>query len=95
MVKGSENVSSGGLWLKGHGLSEGSETLGRSSRVRRAAPRLQMQSVEPVVASYGLAKTATLTIPRHLVPPSTPQPMILTACAPMYALLRVVKTPDA
>ena len=40
----------------------GSETLGLSSRVLRAAQSLQMQSDEPVVSSYGLARTATLTM---------------------------------
>ena len=39
-----------------------SELLGLFSRVRRAASSLQMQSDEPVVASYGLAKTATLAM---------------------------------
>ena len=65
MVKRSEIVNLGGLWLEGHGLSEGSETLGRSPRVRRAAPGPQMQTDEPLVASYGPAKTATLTILQH------------------------------
>ena len=32
-------VDSGGLWREGHGAPEGSEVLGLSSRVRRAAPR--------------------------------------------------------
>ena len=40
-TKRGEVVSSGGVWLEGHGLSEGSEVRGLSSRVRRAAPRLQ------------------------------------------------------
>ena len=31
MVKRSETVNLGGLWLEGHGLSVGSETLGLSS----------------------------------------------------------------
>jgi len=62
MVKRSEIVTLGGLWLEGHGLSVESELLGLSSRVRRAASSLQMQSDEPVEASYGLAKAATLTI---------------------------------
>ena len=57
MVKRSEIGNLGGLWLEGHGLSEGSETLGLSSRARRAAPRLEMQTDEPVEARYGLAKT--------------------------------------
>ena len=49
---------SGGLWLEGHGLPEGSEALGLSSLVPRAAPSLQVRPDEPVVASYGAAKTA-------------------------------------
>ena len=66
MVKRSEIVDLRGLWLEGHGLSVGSETLGLSSRVQGAAQSLQMQSDEPVVSSYGLAKTATLTMLRHV-----------------------------
>ena len=62
MVKRSEIVDLRGLWLEGHGLSVGSETLGLSSRVQGAAQSLQMQSDEPVVSSYRLAKTATLTV---------------------------------
>ena len=62
MVKRSEVVSLGGLWLEGHGLPEKSETLGLSSRVRRAASSLQMQSDQPVVASRGATKTATLAM---------------------------------
>ena len=58
MVERSENGDLGGLWLEGHGLSVGSETLGLFPRVRRAASSLQMQTDEPVEASYGLAKTA-------------------------------------
>ena len=65
MVKRSEDGDLGGLWLKGHGLSVGSDLLGLSPRVRRAAPSLQMQSDEPVAASSGLAKTATLTMLVH------------------------------
>ena len=57
-VRRGELVDLGGLWLEGHGLSEGCETLGLSSRVRRAAPSLQMQADEPVEARRGLAKTA-------------------------------------
>jgi len=57
MVKRSENGDLGGLWQEGHGLPEISEVLGLSSRVRRAAQSLQMQPDEPVVASYGPAKT--------------------------------------
>ena len=87
MVKRSEIVHLGGLWLEGHGLSEGSEVLGLSSRVRRAAPRLQTQPEEPVVASYCLAKTATLTVLRRAsacIPPGTPlpaRPELLAAAA--------------
>ena len=58
MVRRGEIVDLGGLWREGHGLSEGSQTLGLSSRVRRAAPILQMQAVEPVEASCRLAKSA-------------------------------------
>ena len=49
MVKRDELVDLGGLWLESHGLPEKSETLGLSSRVRRAAPSIQMQSDESVV----------------------------------------------
>ena len=42
---------------EGHGLSVGSEVLGLSSRVRRAAPSLPMQPRQRMVARYGLAKT--------------------------------------
>ena len=62
MVKRSEIGNVGGLRLKGHDLSVGSDLLDLSPRVPRAAPSLQMQSVEPVVASYGATKTATLTM---------------------------------
>ena len=65
MAKRREIVNLGGVWLGGHGLSVGSEVLGLSSRVRRAAPSLQMRSYEPVEARYGLAKTAALTILRR------------------------------
>ena len=65
MVKRSEIVKSCGLWLEGLGLSVESETLGLSSRVRRAASSLQMQPEVPVVASYGPARTATVTAPRR------------------------------
>ena len=66
MVKRGENVNLGGLWQKGHGLSVGSEAKRPSSRVRRAASSLQMQSHEPLLASCGGTKTATLTM---LIPP--------------------------
>ena len=49
----------GAVWLYCHGFSVTAEALGLFSRVRRAAPSLQMQSEAPVVASYGAAKTAT------------------------------------
>jgi len=65
MVRRGEIVNLCGLWLDGHGLPEGSETLGLSSRVRRAAPSRQMRSDEPVEQSYGLAKTAALTMLRR------------------------------
>ena len=53
MVKRSETVNLGGLWLEGHGLSVASETLGLFPRVRRAAP-----SLPGTQSSYGLAKSA-------------------------------------
>ena len=62
VVKRDELVDLGGLWLESHGLPEKSETLGLSSRVRRAAPSIQMQSDESVVSRSGTAKTATLTM---------------------------------
>jgi len=49
-----EHGDLGGLWLKGRGLSVGSEATHRLSRVRRAAPGLQMQPERawwPAVAS--------------------------------------------
>ena len=58
MVKRSENGVLGAAWLQRHGLSVGSEVMGRSSRVRRAASSLQMQAHEPLVARYGATKTA-------------------------------------
>ena len=58
VVKRSENGDLGGVWLKNHGLSVGTEVMRLSSRVWRAAPSLLMQTDEPVEASYGLAKTA-------------------------------------
>ena len=57
MVERKENVTVGRLLLTGHALSVESDLLGLSSRVQRAAPSLQMQSVEPVVASCGATKT--------------------------------------
>ena len=44
------------------GLSVESEALGVSSGVHRAASILQMQSDQPVVASRGATKTATLAM---------------------------------
>ena len=67
MVKRSEIGEFGGAWRPGHGLSVGSEALGLSFRVNRAGASLQTQSVEPVVVSCGLTKTATLTmLPRKV-----------------------------
>ena len=62
MVKGSETGYFGAAWLQDHGLPVGSETLGVSPRVRRAAPSLQMQPEEPAAAGRGPTKTATLTV---------------------------------
>ena len=59
MVKGSETGYFGAAWLQDHGLRVGPETLGVSSRVRRAALSLQMQPEEPVVAGRGPTKAAT------------------------------------
>ena len=56
--RGGKNGDLGGLWLDGSGLLVGSETLGLSSRVRRAASSLQMQPDEPVVASCCATKAA-------------------------------------
>ena len=61
-VKRSENVSLGGLWPQSCGLPVRFEVMGRFCRVRRAASSLQLQPEEPVVASCGLTKTATLTM---------------------------------
>ena len=58
MVKRGEIGGFGAARLQGHGLPVGSETLGLSSRVRRAASSLPMQPAEPVVAKYGPTKTA-------------------------------------
>ena len=66
MVKRSKIVGLGGLWLQSYGLSVRSEVMGRFYRVRRAASSLQLQPEEPVVASCGLTKTATLTMLRDL-----------------------------
>ena len=62
MVRRSEMATWAACGWKVHGLSVVSEALGLSCRVRRrAAHSLQMQADEPVVASYGLTKTAALT----------------------------------
>ena len=58
MVKRDENGVLGAAWRWGHGISEGYVVLGLSSRVRRAASSLQMQSEAPIVARYSAAKTA-------------------------------------
>ena len=62
MVKRSVNGNVGGLKLESRGLSVGCEALGLSSRVRRAASRLQVQPEEPVVASCGPPKDGPLTV---------------------------------
>ena len=62
MVKRSEIGILGAAWRRSQGVSAESKMMGLSSRVRRAASSLQMQSEEPVVASYGPAKTAVLTM---------------------------------
>ena len=62
MVKRSEIGVLGAVLHRSHGLSAESEVLGLSSRVRRAASSLQMQSEETVLASYGPTKTAILTM---------------------------------
>ena len=58
MVKRSESVSLGGLWMKCHGLTMGPEVKGRFYPMRRAAPSLQMQPDELLVARYDATKTA-------------------------------------
>ena len=65
MVKGSEIGILGAALRRSHGFSAESEVLGLSSRVRRAASRLQRQSEETVLDSYGPTKTAILTMLRH------------------------------
>ena len=65
MVKSSEIGMLGAALRQSHGLSAESEVLGLSSRVRRAASSLQMQSEETVLASYGPTKTAILTMLVH------------------------------
>ena len=65
MVRRGEIVDLGGAWMRIRGFLRYSKAPGLSFRVRRAAPRIQMQTDEPVDASSGLAKTATLTILRY------------------------------
>ena len=64
MVKGSEIGVLGAALRGSHGLSAESEALGLSSRVRRVASSLRMQSEETVLASCGPTKTAILTMRR-------------------------------
>ena len=52
MVKGSEIGILGAALRRSHGFSAESEVLGLSSRVRRAASSLRMQSEELVVARF-------------------------------------------
>ena len=61
MVKRSGIGILGAALRRSHGLSAESE-VGLSSRVRRAASSLQMQSEETVLASYVPTKTAILTM---------------------------------
>ena len=56
MVERSEIGDFRAAWFQCHGLSEGGETLGLLSRVRRAASRLRVQPPEPVLACYGPGK---------------------------------------
>ncbi len=62
MVKRSEIGVLGAALRRSNGLSAESEALGLSSRVRRAASSLQMQSEETVLDRYGPTKTAILTM---------------------------------
>ena len=62
MVKHGEIGVLGAALRRSQGFSAESEALGLSSRVRRAASSLQMQSEETVVASHGPTKTADLTL---------------------------------
>ena len=62
MVKRGELGNLAALWMEGRCLSVRSELMGRFYRVRRAASSLQLQPDEPVVASSGSTKTATLAI---------------------------------
>ena len=62
MVKHSEVGILGAALRRSQGFSADSEVLVLSSRVRRAAPSLQIQCNELMVARYGLTETATLTM---------------------------------
>ena len=62
MAKRSDIGILGAALRRSHGFSAEPEVLGLSSRVRRAASSLQMQSEEPVVARCGRTKTAGLTV---------------------------------
>ena len=62
MVKRGEIGVLGAALRGSHGTSAESEFLGLSSRVRRVASSLQMQSEETVLASCGPTKTAILTM---------------------------------
>ena len=65
MVKRSEIGALGAALRRSHGFYAEFEVPGLSSRVRRAASSLQMQSEETVLASYGPTKTAILTMLVH------------------------------
>ena len=62
MVRNGEVGILGAASRRRQGFSAESEVRGLSSRVRRAAPSLQMPPEEPVVASCGPTKTAILTM---------------------------------
>ena len=81
MVKRSEIGIWGTALCRSQGFPAEPEVLGLSSRVRRAASSLQMQSEETVLDSYGPTKTAILTM---LQPPMMICPayvhVIVAAC---------------
>ena len=62
MVKRREIGILGAALRRSHGFSAESEVPDLSSRVRRAASSLQMQSEETVLASYSPTKTDILTM---------------------------------
>ena len=72
MVERSGMGDFGAARLQDHGVPVGSETLGVSSRVRRAALSLQTQPEAPVVAGRAPTKTVTLTM---LPPPCEAAPV--------------------